>query len=81
MRDERRSTTCQSFTGLQRAKGCFVPWLQKYHAVVEKTEAASSESSLPGVLLTGCGAELFKSQKGLADVVDAYVDEIEQRSP
>jgi hypothetical protein len=61
---------------LRRARGAFAPWLQEYHATVEKTQA-SSESTLPAVLLTGCGAELFKSQKALTDVIDAYVHELE----
>jgi hypothetical protein len=71
--DDERPTL---IAALRRARGAFVSWLQEYHATVEKTQA-SIESPLPAVLLTSCGAELFKGQKALTDVIDAYVHELE----
>ena len=61
---------------LDSMRECFRPWLDEYHGVVEKTRAAG-EPSLPLVLLQGCGAELMKAQAGLAEVIDAYLREIE----
>ena len=62
---------------LRHMRDSFRAWLNEYHAVVEKTQAAG-EPSLPCVLLHGCGAELLNAQSRFADVIDAYVDELER---
>jgi hypothetical protein len=61
---------------LRRTRESFRSWLHEYHGIVEKTRAAGPPA-LPLVLLQGCGAELLGGHKRFADVVDAYVSELE----
>ena len=61
---------------LRHMRESFRGWLNEYHAVVEKAQA-DGESSMPLVLLFSCGGELLSAQNRFADVIDAYVVELE----
>ena len=61
---------------LRRTRESFRSWLQEYHGIVEKTRAAGPPD-LPLILLLACGSELMKAQNRFADVIDAYVRELE----
>ena len=62
--------------GLRRMRESFSAWLHDYDQLIQVKEAADPQAPL--VLLQCCGGELLTAHSRFVNVIDAYVDEIEQ---